>query len=158
MGKTSIIYSSSHGNTEKILKEILSLAGSSAEMVKVSRASASDILEADKVVLGGSIHAGKIQKELADFTAKHKTLLLQKRLAVFIGCLDKEESSKQLEKAFPEDIKNHAEVKACIGGNLELKRLPLVLRMIMKLLVKKEKDRTFYSSPGREKLVNFLVN
>jgi menaquinone-dependent protoporphyrinogen oxidase len=157
MAETVIVYQSSHGNTEKILKE-LTAGKTSAQvlLIKVDQAEISDLEQAGRIVLGGSIHAGKIQKEVGSFIDRHRELLLKKPLALFIGCLDKKHSVEELENAFPEDLKNHAELKTAIGGNVNPEKLSWFLRIIMKFIIKKEEDRSFECAEGREKLLAFI--
>ena len=156
MAKTLIIYQSSHGNTEAILTELVSRAAAGTVMKKIDQAGASDIEEADRIVLGGSIHAGRIQKEVGQFIDMHREILLKKPLALFIGCLEKEHSDEELENAFPDDLKAHAELKTAIGGKVNPEKLSWFLRILMKLIIKKEEDRFFECREGREKLLAFI--
>jgi len=78
MKQVLVLYASAHGHTEKIAARIaqaLEQAGASTEL---RRAGAEvDFAPSDyaAVVVGGSIHAGRHQRELVDWTRRHAAVL-----------------------------------------------------------------------------------
>jgi len=154
--KTLIIYQSTYGKTEKILKEILVGKDSLVEMKKIKQVSAQDLEAHDKIALGGAIHAGNIQKEVKDFCEKHSALLENKPLALFLCCLDKEKYVEQMEKNFPPVLMEKASVKAVLGGEVVIKDLPLLLRPLIKAIIKKEEDRYWRNQEGIDAFLSFL--
>jgi len=156
MAKTLVLYQSSHGNTQKILSQIIDTVDKDVDMVQIKGFNASELEKYDTVAFGGSIHAGSIQKEVKNFADKNEDTLIKKRLALFIGCLDKDNYAEHIESSFPENLKNHAELKTCIGGDVVMEKLPALMRMIMKRMTKSEEERHFIHDKGRKALRDFL--
>lgn len=62
-----------------------------------------DLTTYDTIIVGGSIHSGKIQDGIAAFCDEHLDLLAGKRIGLFINCLyTGDKAEKQLDDAFPE--------------------------------------------------------
>jgi len=156
MAKSLILYQSSHGNTEKILKDMVEQAKTDVDLAPLKKFNASKLDEYERIAFGGSIHAGRIQKNVKAFAEKHAGALKAKPLALFVGCLDRENYGTYIETSFPEDLTAHAELKTSIGGDVVMEKLPGIMRMMMKKITPNEKDRHFDAVEGREALRKFL--
>ena len=122
---------------------------------RVDEVQPSDWEQADRIALGGSIHAGTIQKAVSTFVTAHREVLLRKPLALFIACLNRENAAQQLELAFPQDLRDHAACRTCIGGEVRLSNLPFFLRPLIKVITKTEQNRLFDNPEGRAQLAAF---
>ena len=156
MAKSLILFQSSHGNTEKILKSIAEDAKADVDLAPLKKFDTSKLDEYERIALGGSIHAGKIQKNVKAFAEKHAGALKKKPLALFVGCLDRENYGNYIEASFPESLTAHAELKTSIGGDVVMEKLPGIMRMLMKKITPNEEDRHFDAVEGKSALKEFL--
>ena len=93
------------------------------------------------VLLGGSIYAGSVLKPVRDFCERHLAELLQVKLGLFVSCLYREEEGKrQLESAFPPELRAHAFNGWVIGGRLKIDELSMLHRLIITKMVKQTED------------------
>ena len=131
--KTALIYTTMHGTTEKVAHYI---AGQLADVtvIKLSNSSDIPISSFDRVILGGSIHMGTVQSSVKKFCVKHREELLSKPLALFVCGMEKEpaKQDEELRLAFPEEINQHAQAKAFVGGEFLFEKMNFIQRMIIK--------------------------
>ena len=84
MAKILMIYSTTDGQTKKVLERIkVELADSDVEIAPISRANELELTAFDKVVLGASIRYGKHKPEVFDFVKKQKKILEGKETYFF---------------------------------------------------------------------------
>ena len=66
--KTAIIYMSKHGTTEKVVNIISDhLTLINTDVFNIRNVKAPDLIKYDFIIIGGSIHAGMIQKKVKQF-------------------------------------------------------------------------------------------
>lgn len=131
--RTAIIFSTSHGTTEKVAEEMKILLGDEkAQLFNLKKDKNFDITEYEQVILGGSIHAGRIQKRIKDFYEKHTRELLERKLGLFLCCMFADKAEEQFEDAYPEVLRNHAISKKVIGGELIFERMNFFEKAMVK--------------------------
>ncbi len=131
--KTLIAYSTTHGCTEKTANELKDFLGGTVHLVNLKKFPQPDISEYNKVIIGGSIHAGCIQKRVKEFCNKNVTELKEKELGLFICCMEEGEKAElQLQNAFPKTLLLNAKAKACFGGEFNLGKMNFFQKMIVK--------------------------
>lgn len=86
----------------------------------------------DRVIIGGSIHAGKIQRAVKYLCKKNQKNLLKKQLGLFICCMDQEKALEQYRNAYPELLRNHASAAGLFGGEFNFERMNFVQKAIIK--------------------------
>lgn len=80
-----IVYCSSHGTTAKAAQLLGESLVGKVELVDLSKHKNPDLTPYDAVIIGGSIHAGMIQRKLKKFiTMNHDTLLTKKPGSFFV--------------------------------------------------------------------------
>jgi menaquinone-dependent protoporphyrinogen oxidase len=131
-----IVYMSKHGTTEKVakmIKEAYSIEPLTLINLKTIRNPF--ISKCDLIIIGGSIHAGKIQKRVTRFCRKNEKLLLTKEIGLYLCCMFKGEAAqKEFDKAYPEKLRNYAKARALMGYELYFEKMNPVTRTIMKNL------------------------
>lgn len=131
--KTAIVYSSSHGTTEKaaqLLKE--NLVGE-VELINLKKNSDPDMGEYGSVIVGSSIHAGSIQAKVKSFIGKNLNVLLDKKIGLFLCCMyEGEEARKQYEKGYPEELRKAALAQGLFGGEFIFSKMNFIERKIIK--------------------------
>jgi len=131
--KTLILYMSTHGCTINVARRIAVKLGGDVTLVNLIDKSQIQLDDYDRVILGGSIHAGKIQKEIQTFCKKNLTKLASKELGLYICCMYKGvEAEAQLRNAFPEILHQHAKAEAIMGGAFYFEKMNFVERFLVK--------------------------
>jgi len=85
---TAIVYMTMHGTTYKVaclIKDLLN--ESSTILVDLAKEKAPDLSLCSRIIIGGSIHMGKIQKEITSFCEHNKAVLLSKQYGLFLCCM-----------------------------------------------------------------------
>jgi menaquinone-dependent protoporphyrinogen IX oxidase len=134
-----IIYKSKYGSTREYAKWISEATGyvmkSTAEVTK------SDILLAEKIVIGSPVMAGKYT--ISGWLKKHWEILKDKVSAFYSVCATNLTEEAQIqsfwESSFPEDIRNNMKF-FMFGGRKELNRLGSTMKFMLKTASKMEKD------------------
>ncbi|MGQ9800764.1 MAG: flavodoxin domain-containing protein [Candidatus Saccharicenans sp.] len=135
MPKTLIVYVSRHGTTEKAV-EILKQELPEATTCNLMKESCPPLENFDRVIIGGSIHAGRIQKKIKNFCRKNLALLLTKEIALFICCMyDGQKAEDQFNQAFPEELRQKARVKGIFGGELLFEKMNFLERTVIKKFI-----------------------
>lgn len=132
--KTAIIYLSKHGTTDKVAHEIASkLNLDQIEIFELGKDTIPDAFDFERIIIGGSIHAGAVQKRLKKFCEKRQEILLSKELGLFLCCAEKEEKAKeQFKNAFSEELRNHASATGLLGYEFLLDKMNFFEKTIVK--------------------------
>ncbi len=140
MHNTLIVFASNHGTVERCARELLKLIDGKVDLCNLNRREAiPDLNVYDTLIVGGSIHYGKIQKVIAGFCKNNQTLLADKRLGLFINCLySGDKAQQQLDSAFPGGLALHALVRDYFGGELNEKKMNFWERFITRQIVRSE--------------------
>lgn len=133
---TLIAYASKHGSSKKCAELLSKKLTGNIEIINLKEHGGVDLSDFDKIIIGGSIYAGRIQKEVNEFCLKNIDTLRKKKIGVFICCMNKNESEKQLNSAFPEEIIRLAATKECFGGEFNFKDMSFIERFITKMISK----------------------
>jgi menaquinone-dependent protoporphyrinogen oxidase len=131
--KTIIVYATQHGCTGKISEQMKDYLGGDITLVNLKNDSVPSLKFFDRVIIGGSIHAGQIQKRVKEFCTTNLAELMQKEFGLFICCMEEGETAqKQLQNAYPEELLQNAKATACFGGAFDFKRMNFLEKMIVK--------------------------
>ena len=135
--KTLIAYATTHGCTEKTAQELKTQLGGEVTLVNLKKNPNLSVNQFDRVIIGGSIHAGQIQKRLKEFCAKNLELLKEKELGLFICCMEQGETAgKQFTESFPEELQRVAKSTAIFGGEFDFEKMKFLEKMIVKKLAR----------------------
>ena len=136
-----VAYCSQHGTTAKCAQEIASQLGDGVTLVNLAETTPK-VSDFDQVVLGGSIHAGQVQKEIKAFCSQQEQDLLAVPLALFLCCANANQFELQLGNAFPASLREHARIAVHCGYGYPLEKMglfpKLVLRMVAKVTASEE--------------------
>jgi menaquinone-dependent protoporphyrinogen oxidase len=135
--KTAIIFRSKHGTTETVARTMAQkLSTDEVTVIDLKKYPKPDVHDFGRIIVGGSIHAGAIQKQIKNFCHKHLHELQQKELGLFICCMDRKLQEKEFEEAFPEVLKKHAKATGIMGGEFVFERMNFLERMIVKKIAR----------------------
>ena len=135
--KTAIIFKTKHGTTEKVaymLAKDLSKDGSEVRIIDLAKTRQPHLNGYERIIIGGSIHVGRIQREIRTFCDKHSEMLLEKKLGLYICCMETDELKRQKEfdDAFSAVLKEHASAKAIMGGEFLLEKMNFIERLVVR--------------------------
>ena len=131
--KTAIIYASKHGTTEMVARKIQkSLGEDRAQLFNLKRNKPFDLSSFEQVIVGGSIHAGSIQKQVSKFLDRHRPELLERRLGLFLCCMHEQEAENEFSAAFPEVLRNHAITSKIVGGEFRFDKMHFIEKALVK--------------------------
>jgi len=133
--RTLIAYRTKYGTTAACARELAQKIGGEVTVVDLADAHAPDVAAYDVVLIGGSIHAGKIQRQVGSFCEKNRPALLARKVGVFLCCLfTGEEAAIQMQSAFPDWLLAHAFARAFPGGEIRYGGLTLIDRLLVRSL------------------------
>lgn len=111
---------------------------SSVSLLDLKHENAPDSINAyDQVVIGGSIHFGKIQQEVRAFCQNHFKELLKKRLGLYMCYMLDDLAQEEFNDAFPHALRNHAKALGYFGGEIKLEKMSLVDSFVTKNILHK---------------------
>lgn len=157
---TAIIYMSKHGTTKKIAELFKSkLEPEQTQIFNLKTTESIELENYDTVIIGGSIHIGSIQKKLRQLIANNMTILLKKRIALFIVCMQKgEEREEQFTNAFPIELRKVSIANGFMGGEFCFDRMNFLERAIVKKIAGKSSDVSEIDYEAIDAFINKLKN
>ncbi|MCD6233515.1 MAG: flavodoxin [Candidatus Marinimicrobia bacterium] len=132
--KILIIYATTHGTTAKAVDLLTRhLENHEVRSVNIKKETPPDPENVDVIIVGGSIHAGRIQGRIKKYLAQYQSVILQKKLGLFICCMEKDHKARdEFEAVYPETLKKHAIAHGCFGGEFLMDKMNFLQRVIIK--------------------------
>ena len=118
-----------------------------------------NLLGYDKVIIGGSIYAGKIRKPAMRFCSDNLDILKDKKLGLFIcGIADGDDARKQLESAFPKELLAVAVAKESFGGECNYDKMNFMERFILKKITGSNVSQSRIAEDNITRFANQMKN
>ena len=135
--KTMIIYMPTHGCTEQVVQELADKLNGEIIIQNLKENKNPDFQDYDRVIIGGSIHAGQIQRKVRDFCEANLEKLGQKEIGLFICCMyEGGQAFQQLNNAFPEKLHQYTKSEAILGGEFNFEKMNLIEKLVIKKIAK----------------------
>jgi menaquinone-dependent protoporphyrinogen oxidase len=129
---TLIAYATKHGVTEKCARELQKRIPGGAELYNLKNGTP-DLSKYDSVILGASVYAGMPRKQVKAFALKYADSLAKKKLGLFLCCLsDGEQAQKQMESAYPAELRKVACAQGVLGGGFNVSDMGSFEKFIVK--------------------------
>jgi len=139
--KTLIAYSTTLGCTEQCASKLKDDLVDDVEMVRISQRRKYSLMKYDTIIVGGSIHEGMIQRSVYKFCENNLEVLLQKQVGLFVCCMDPNADEQRLiDQAFPEPLVKHALASGFFGGELNIKKMNLLQKIMTRKAARLKKD------------------
>ena len=138
--KTLIAYATKHGTTEKCAKMLSQKLTGKIDLCNLKDVKVVELSQYDKVIIGGSVYIGKIQKEVSDFSLKNLNVLKEKKIGLFVCGMNENNIEIQLNDAFPKELLSGTVGKEFFGGEFIFKNMNFLERFIVKKVSKTDKD------------------
>ncbi len=125
---------SSHGTTEKIAKMIKAeLPNQDIEVINLKKNKKPDLENVNQIILGVSIHAGVIPKQMRKLMIEKCEELKSKKLGLFLCCMEEgEKAQDQFENAFPKELREYAKSAKLLGGEFVFEKMNFIERVMVK--------------------------
>jgi len=157
--KTAIVYASKHGCTEKCAKKIQNALGDEVKLFNLKSTKKIESVKFDGIIIGGSIHAGHIQKKIRNFCQKNIDVLKTKKVGLFLCCMEVGDvAQKQFNNAFPKELIQHTSATGILGGEFNFENMNFFEKAIIKKVAKINKSVSKISEEKIETFVSQLMD
>jgi len=137
--RTLIAFATTHGCSEKCAFTLQDLIDGEVDLHNMKAKERFDLNTYDSIIIGGSIHAGKIQRRVKVFCEKHTKILKTKKIGLYLCCMEEGESAqKQFDSNYPEELIQHATATGLFGGAFDFDRMNTIEKAIIKKIAKIE--------------------
>lgn len=154
--RTAIIYTSNHGCARDCaykLKEFLS--DEATDVVNLKNAPVPKLDLYDTVIIGGSIHAGKLQNRLTRYIESNQDTLLTKKLGLYLCHMaEDDEAAIEFKNAFPETLRHHAVAQGLFGGRFDFEKMNFIEKLIIKKVAHASADVDHVNYQAIEEFAN----
>lgn len=112
----------------------------------------------DCIVIGGSIHAGSIQKHISEFCDQYSDVLKRKKLGLFLCCMKEGvEAKEQFRSAYSEDLREHSSANGLFGGEFNFKKMNFFEKFLVKKIAKVDRSVSNLNKDAIAKFVDVLL-
>lgn len=154
---TLIAFATKHGCTEKCAEILSGKLTGKVDLCNLKAVKDVDLSLYDRVIIGGSIYMGKIQKEVREFCTKNLDVLKGKRIGLFICCMrDGEIGEAQLNSSFPQELLSSAVAKEVFGGEFIFNKMNPLEKFIVKRVSKVDKDLSTISEKNISRFAQLM--
>ncbi len=127
--KALILYGTRKGCTRGCAEMVREQIGG-GDVVDVKKSRSVNLAGYDLIVLGSSIRMDKIHVEVSRFVKENLSILLGKRVGLFICSGD--DKTDHIGNNYPRALVDHAAAKAQFGGQIRLEEFGPVMRFMLK--------------------------
>ena len=153
--KILIVFATKHGCTERCANKLKDKLTGEIDTVNLKNSSQINVSNYETVIIGGSIHAGKIQKKVRKFCQNYLSILIDKRIGLFICCMEEgEKATNQFNEAFPDELIQHASATGIFGGEFNFEKMNFIERYIVKKIAKIDKSISKISEKNINKFIS----
>lgn len=135
-----IIYATKHGCTKKCAEILSEKLEGKADLLNLKETKGCNLDQYEKIIIGGSIYAGRIQKEVSKFCIENLNKLKEKKLGLFICCMNENSKEAQINTSFPEELLNIAVSKESFGGEFNFDHMNFMEKTIIKMISKSDEN------------------
>ena len=133
--KTAIIFSTSHGTTEKAAQLLRKNLKGEIDVIDLKKSPGLNLDDYNSIILGSSIYAGSVKSRLKQFIKQNQNDLLTKRIGLFLCCMyEGDKAAKQFETAYPKELRDLSISNGLFGGEFILSNLNFFERKLIKMI------------------------
>jgi len=132
--KTLIIYASKYGAAQEIANRIATKMDDATTHNLKQDSTITDLAEYDCVIIGSSIYAGMVHREIKNFLIKNQDILLDKKVGLFASGMDPSKASEYFKDSIPKPILEHATATSFLGGIFDPTKANFAERLVVKTI------------------------
>lgn len=144
--KTLIVYASQNGSTADCVNYLQGKLSGDVTAINID-GKVPKLTNFDTILVGGSVHMGKIQRKITSFCKRNKQQLLEKKLGLFVCCYTAESEEKFIASLFDDSLLEHATITSVFGGEMRYDKLNFAYRKLFESLNKIEGFRQGFVEP-----------
>lgn len=134
---TAIIYASKYGCAADCAVYLKNNLAGDIMLIDINKTAEQINLEKfDRVIIGGSVYAGKINKKLRAFCQSNLGILTQKKLGLFLCCVPSKTADRFWAANFPKALLDSVQTKKIFGSEARLEKMGLADKLIIKAVTK----------------------
>lgn len=157
--KILVLYASKHGCTKDCATYLVSKLNHETTLINLTALSNTfDLQPYDWIIIGGSIHIGKIQKEVTLFCEQYLPTLLTKNICLFLCCTTPDQVNDFFKHNFPAPLLAHAKKSMNFGGDLRPEKMGFFSKKLVSMVSKSEPKEVGILYDNINSLVVFLNN
>ncbi|HBP66088.1 MAG TPA: flavodoxin [Desulfosporosinus sp.] len=131
--KTAIIFSSTHGTTEKAAQLLREHLKGDVDVIDLKKCPNQSLTDYNSVILGSSIYAGSVKSRLKQFIKQNQNELGTKKIGLFLCCMyEGDKATKQFEMAYPDELRSQSVANGLFGGEFIMSNLNFIERKLIK--------------------------
>lgn len=135
--KTIILYATKYGCSERCSKILSEKIIGEVDLVNIAKDSRPDLSKYEKVIIGGPIYMGVMNKDITDFCNNNIKELHDKKIALFVcSMFGDNRTEENMERAFPNELKQVAVDMKLFGGELNVDKMKFMDKFIAKMVSK----------------------
>jgi len=135
--ETAIIYATKHGCTDKCAHTLANELNNNAALINLDVSTDVNLDEYNTVIIGGSIHAGSMNRKIKKFIDKNMDMLQSKKTGLFICCMEEgKKAQEQFKNAFPDTLRDNAIAHGYFGGEFNFDKMNFFEKAIIKKIAK----------------------
>lgn len=156
---TLIAYGTKYGCAEKCVIELSKEIKGKVDTVNLKENPKIDLTKYERVIIGGSVYIGRIQKEVTNFINSNLNELLSKEIGLFIcGMQEGDAIDKEIADNFPSELLIKAKSVKHFGGEFIFKKMNFMEKAIVKKVSKITSDKSDIKHDNIKKLAMELNN
>lgn len=157
--KTLIIYKSQHGTTAKAARYLQERLGEEqTDLLELSIGLPDHFEQYQNILIGGSIHAGSIQRKIRKFCTAFLPQLMDKQVGLFMCYMDMAHGEKEFNEAYPEELRNHAKAKGLFGGEYVFEKMNFIEKFIIKKITGENKSKSSLDYDAMDAFADTIKN
>ena len=157
--KTLIVYKSHHGSTEKAAAYLQQRLGTElTDVIELKNGLPQNFDEYEKILIGGSIHAGHIQRKIKKFCEKYLPELLNKKVGLFMCFMDMAQGAQEFDEAYPEELRNHAIAKGLFGGEYLFDKMNFIERFLVRKITGETESKSSLDYDAMDAFADTMLN
>lgn len=138
---TLIAYGTKYGCAKNCATELSKELNDNVDIVNLKENNKIDLEKYGRVIIGGSVYIGKIQKEVTEFINLNLNDLTKKEIGLFIcGMQEGDVIEKEIVDNFPQELLSKAKSVKHFGGEFVFKKMNFMEKTIVKKIVKVSSD------------------
>jgi len=156
--KTLVYFASKTGALAECVEKLKPLLKGDVTIIRHGgKEKAPDPSSFDRVLLGATIRAGKIQNPIREYAERHFMELKKKYVGIFLGCLTPpEKAAGYFNSNFPVDLAAMA-TKSVFGGAVYYEKMNFLERFIIKSISKKKESFTAFHENNIKEFVRDIA-
>ena len=135
---TLIVYAGKSGTTKKMATFLRDSLEGEVTLANLRKNRAPDPAAYDRVLIGGAVYAGSLDKVVRRFCEKYLESLKNRKIGLFLCSLREEDADGNFARNFPPELRTHASSERWLGGRFIFAEHTFVIRAMMKKLTGKD--------------------